>query len=53
MWENIVKVVIGICYDSPTNNEDQNNMLYNDICTAAKSDLKIMEDFNRSRIICR
>ena len=37
------KVVIGICYDSPTNNEDQSNMLYNDICTAAKSDLIIME----------
>ena len=44
------KVVIGICYDSPTNNEDQINMLYNDICTAAKSDLIIMGDFNRSGI---
>ena len=44
------KVVIGICYDSPTNNEDQSNMVYNDICTAAKSDLIVMGDFNRSGI---
>ena len=43
-------VVIGICYDSPTNNEDQSNMLYNDICTAANSDLIIMGNFNRSGI---
>ena len=44
------KVVIGICYDSPTNNEDQSNMLYNYICTAANVDLIIMGDFNRSGI---
>ena len=44
------KFVIGIGYDSSTNNEDQSNMLYNDICTAAKSDLIIMGDFNRSGI---
>ena len=44
------KVVIGICYDSPTNDEDQSNMLYDDICTATKSDLIIMGDFNRSGI---
>ena len=41
-------VIIGICYDSPTNNEDQSNMLYNDICTTANSDLIIMGDVNRS-----
>ena len=41
-------VVIGICYDSPTNNEDQSNMVHNDICTAAKSDLIIMGHFNRN-----
>ena len=46
------KDVIGICYDSPTNNEDQSNMLYNDICTTANSDLIIMGDFNRSGINC-
>ena len=46
------KVVIGICYDSPTNNAEQSNMLYNDICTAAKSDLIIMGDFTRSGINC-
>ena len=46
------KVVIRICYDSPTNNEDKSNMLYNDICTAAKSDLIILGDFDRSGINC-
>ena len=39
-----------MCYDSSTNNEDQSNILYNDLCTTAKSDLIIMGDFNRSGI---
>ena len=34
----------------PNYNEDQSNMLYNDICTAANSDLIIMGDFNTSGI---
>ena len=48
-----VNIVIGICYDSLTNNEDQSNMLYNDICTTAKSAIIIMGYFNRSGITGR
>ena len=43
-------VIIGVCYDSPSNNEEQSNIIYNDISNAAKSDCIIMGDFNRRGI---
>ena len=29
------KVIIGLCYDNPSNDEDKNNVLYSDIYNAA------------------
>ena len=45
------KVIIGLCYDSPSNNEEKSNMLYGDIYKAAGvNDSIIMGDFNRRGI---
>ena len=45
------KVSIGLCYDSPINDEDKRNMLYGDIYKAAGTqDCIIMGDFNRGGI---
>ena len=42
------KVIIGLCYDSPSNDEEQCNMLYGDIYKAAwMNNCIIMGDFNK------
>ena len=46
-----VKVIIGLCYDIPSNDEDKINMLYGDIYKAAgMKDCTIIGDFNRRGI---
>ena len=45
------KVIIRLCYDSPSNDEEKSNMLYGDIYKAAgMNDCIIMGDFNRRGI---
>ena len=49
--KNNDKVIIGLCYDSPSNDEDKCNMLYGDIYKpAGMKDCIIMGDFNRRGI---
>ena len=46
-----VEVIIRLCYDSPSNDEEKSNMLYGDIYKAAgMNDCIIMGDFNRRGI---
>ena len=35
-WQKNDKVIIGICYDSPSNDEDKISMLYGDIYKVAR-----------------
>ena len=45
------KVIIGLCYDSPGNDEEKSNMLYGDIYKAVGiKDCIVMGDFNRRGI---
>ena len=49
--KNYDKVIIGLCYDSPSNDEEKSNMLDGDIYKAAGvKDYIIMGDFNRRGI---
>ena len=44
-------IIIGLCYDSPGNDEEKGNMLYGDIYKAAGiKDCIVMGDFNRRGI---
>ena len=49
--KNNDKVIIGLCYDSPANDEEKSNMLYGDIYKAVGiKDCILMGDCNRRSI---